>query len=105
MIQPITNDFFGDFMDDRLAAELEKQDEFLAVLKEVDTYLQSQKKTVAEKRREQAEAAEKKAREKKMDELRMMISKLRGRVMMGEEGAQGYLAVLEGELLMMQLFG
>ncbi|NLW78862.1 MAG: hypothetical protein GXY32_05555 [Ruminococcaceae bacterium] len=78
---------------------------FEQAMKELDAYLESQRKTVAEKRQEEQALQEKKAKAKKMAELQGRISTLRTRVNMGHEGAERELSAVQNELFLLMLFG
>lgn len=83
----------------------DKNQEFLQALKDLDTYLESQKKSEAQKRAEKEAEAERKAKLKRMAELQMRIAQLRSRVLMGAENAEGELALLKNQLFHLQVFG
>lgn len=78
---------------------------FEQAMKELDAYLESQRKTVAEKRQEEQALLEKKAKAKKMMELQGRIAALRTRVNMGHEGAERELSAVQNELFLLMLFG
>ncbi|MDL2214202.1 hypothetical protein LJB76_01420 [Clostridia bacterium OttesenSCG-928-O13] len=88
-----------------LQTELEKQESFLKVLKNLDAYLDSLKKSEAEKRQEEEERRAEETKQKKIMELKLQIAALRSQVNMGYENAEGELSALENELFLLLLFG
>ena len=83
----------------------EEQQQFKEMLAGLDKELQSMRKTDREKERERLAELQKKAKQKKMNDLRLRIQTLQSRVNMGQEGAERELSALKGELFMMMLFG
>lgn len=89
--------------------ELKEQSDFLDTLEKLDAYLESQRKTEWEKRREEQERLAKKDKEKRIQELRLRIRTLESRILSGiGDMAASYtekeLAALKGELFMLMLF-
>lgn len=78
---------------------------FLQLLEELDTYLESQRKTEHEKRAEEEARLAKRIKDRKIAELKARISTLRSKVNMGYADAERELSGLETQLFHLLLFG
>ncbi len=90
---------------DALSEEVRTTKDFAELLRKMDAYLESQRKTPLQKRKEEQEALEKKLRDKKLMDLRVRISQLQQRLAAGHGCVQPELEALKSQLLAMLMFG
>lgn len=85
--------------------ETKDDQKFLQALEDLDAYIESQRKTEAQKRQEEEAERVKRAKDKRINELQLRISTLRSRVNMGYENSEHELSALQNQLFLLQLFG
>ena len=87
------------------AEDIRGTEDFDELIKKMDAYLESLKKTEAEERKEREAELEEKAKNKKLMELQLRIATLQTKVAMGAESAEAELSAVKNELFLLRLFG